>query len=360
MDQDNVVRVLEHFGVNYRLNRSGKPWIVTECLLAAFKHADPIDEAKHPGASVEISPDGLSRYVCRSTNCGASKVFLFKTIVRQLLGLLKEPTAEDVEVDRWVHAIEVDDVNARLMRTALRAEKRHQETTFVNVARSKPGVVRKAGKKIEHDEDLMDESALDKFSTELPPYVYETRGLTPETVKDWGLRYDARYGRVVIPLRRADGRLVGYAGRILPHLDVPDADGVYPPKYFNYRGMNKDRYLFGAHRWKDDRPVVLTEGQFDAIKTSQALGSGYNVGATLGSGFSDAHYSTVVAANPPIVFLFQDSDTAGVLAAKAIKPRLKNFRVVRAYPVGKDPGDMTDAAIREAIESASVKGLLGL
>jgi len=358
VDLDGVKSVLDHFGVRYRIGRSGKPWIATECLLSAFKHADPIDEARHPGASVEINPDGPSRYVCRSTNCGSGRVFLLKTIVRQLLRLLKEPTPQDVEIDRRVHAVEVDTPEAQFERAALKVEKKSESQTNLAASKATPGVIRR--KTDDREVDLLPETALDRFSTELPDYVYKDRGLTPETVKLWGLRYDKRYGRVVIPIRRADGRLVGYTGRILPELDVPSEDGHYPTKYFNYRGLNKDLYLFGAHLFTRSKPVILVEGPFDVMKTRQALGSAYNVGATLGGGFSDAHYRTVMSAMPQVVFLFQDADTAGQQIVQSIRPRLSSVVTIRVTPTGEgDPGGMPDDDIRAAFDKAISSGVFG-
>jgi hypothetical protein len=41
------------------------------------------------------------------------------------------------------------------------------------------------------------------------------RGFAPEVLEDWGLGYDTWTGRVAIPVRDADGTLVGFKGRAL-------------------------------------------------------------------------------------------------------------------------------------------------
>jgi DNA primase len=156
-----------------------------------------------------------------------------------------------------------------------------------------------------------------------------------------------------------DGKLVGVSGRILPAYDVPNRFGDHPLRYYNYCGLNKMRYLYGAHLFKRHLPVVLVEGQFDALKTSQALGDKANVGSTLGHGFSDDHRRTIASTMPDAIYLFQDDDTAGRSAAEMIASKLVGVApLLLMRPTGgKDPGAMTDEAIRQAFETA--RPLLG-
>jgi DNA primase len=179
------------------------------------------------------------------------------------------------------------------------------------------------------------------------------RGIKIETAKRWGLRYDKRLQRVVFPVRRMDGRLVGCSGRIIPSFDVPNRDGDHPLRYYNYSGLNKMRYLYGAHLFKLGNPVVVTEGQFDALKTSQALGENVNVCATLGHGFTEDHRKTIASCQPDAIYLFQDNDIAGRRAAEMVASKLHSVApLMLMRPTGgKDPGAMTDEAIQDAFKN---------
>src|SRR6185369_2310010 len=104
------------------------------------------------------------------------------------------------------------------------------------------------------------------------PYLTEERGLTLETIIDFGLGYitsdkGLMVGRVVIPIHNAKGEVVAYAGR-WPG-EPPDKD---TPKYKLPPGFKKGLELFNLDRAikeSPDKPWVIVEGFFDAIKLHQ-------------------------------------------------------------------------------------------
>jgi DNA primase len=147
-------------------------------------------------------------------------------------------------------------------------------------------------------------------------------------------------------VRRHDGKLVGMTGR---YYFYPNS----PTKYHNYAGLNKSRYLYGEHLLKHKEPIIVCEGQIDAILTWQYLG--IPTVAILGEGFGAAHAKTIAAFEPPVVYLFFDNDAAGRMAAEKVEYQLHGRVKMKLMvpPLDMDPGDMskeqTEKALKEAI-----------
>ncbi len=112
---------------------------------------------------------------------------------------------------------------------------------------------------------------LDKLQRE-HPYLIQERGLTLETVVDFGLGYSAgdkglMVGRVVIPIHNVKGELVAYAGRwpgVPPDENTPQYK--FPP---TFRKMQELFNLDRAIKEPADRPLVIVRGFFDVFKIHQ-------------------------------------------------------------------------------------------
>lgn len=183
-------------------------------------------------------------------------------------------------------------------------------------------------------------------ATAVRDYVTQTRGLTPETIRDFQLGYappgwqtlytylveqksypldlvvkagllvprpdggcyDRFRNRLIIPIRDGQGRVVGFGGRSLDGED---------PKYLNSPEtelFNKGHLLFGLDRAKEaivraDQTVVV-EGYFDAIALHQA--GLRQVVAVLGTALSAAQVKILLryTDSKQIVLNF-DADSAG-------------------------------------------------
>lgn len=97
--------------------------------------------------------------------------------------------------------------------------------------------------------------------------------------------------------------------------------------------------------------VVLVEGQIDALRVRTAMaGMGTS---TYSASVSDATIGMLRARKGGFV-LFYDDDAAGVHATARLLAELGPWRcrVVTNYFGAKDPGDMTDAQILEAVRTA--------
>jgi len=100
------------------------------------------------------------------------------------------------------------------------------------------------------------------------PYLAE-RGLTLETIVDFGVGFCAKgmmAERIAIPIHNVKGEVVAYAGR----WPGEPAEGV--SKYKLPQGFRKSQELFNIDRAikePADKPLVIVEGFFDAMKLHQ-------------------------------------------------------------------------------------------
>jgi DNA primase len=134
-----------------------------------------------------------------------------------------------------------------------------------------------------------------------------------------------------------------------------DITGDRSPKWFNYSGLNKSKYLFGGHLLKTGKPVILVEGPGDALMVHQAMGGDVGAVACMGSGLTKEHVVTIKNSCPSTVYIFADGDAAGrIMARKAVKSlKPLSLRLVQT-PFGEDPGSLSIEAIRDLIKSASI------
>ena len=208
------------------------------------------------------------------------------------------------------------------------------------------------------------ESSLARFQVPTR-YWEEDRQLSLRVIEQFGLGADPMGEYVTIPMRTANGDLLGVIKRFL------DPDATLRYKY--PKGMKKSHHLFGAWqvaKVRNAKTVVLTEGSIDAMKVWQAGWPGL---AILGSEVSEEQIKVLQALDVRRVILFFDNDRAGrectshTLGYREMRVRggvkktyhgardLRRFFSVeratykRAGP--KDPGAMTSAEIDECLTS---------
>lgn len=219
----------------------------------------------------------------------------------------------------------------------------------------------------------------------------KSRGLTPATIKEWGLGYapnqwevvsgalaakgytsdeiistglgvasdrgkqpyDRFRGRIMFPIRDITGRVIGFSGRIL---------GEGEPKYMNSPESviyQKSNVLFGMDLAKNEikkaNLAVLVEGNVDVIASHQA--GVKNVVAPLGTALTSGQISTLMRFAESAALAF-DTDLAGDAATKRgiemAEEAGLNIRVV--HLLGKDPDEMiteSPKSWREAVERAT-------
>ena len=169
-----------------------------------------------------------------------------------------------------------------------------------------------------------------------------------------GEPYDRFRNRLIVPIKNAAGRLVGFGGRTL---------GDDRAKYVNTaetERFHKGSLLFGLDKAKralrDQGKAFLVEGYFDQIA---ALAAGIeNVVASMGTALTPEQ-AKLLTRHAEEVVIGYDGDTAGEAAARRALPILlaEGLVVKRArFGSGHDPDSLRraegDAALRAAYESA--------
>lgn len=333
MNEDGVLDICDALslrsGPAYAGGDKWGPHMSISCPLACLNHGDSYDW--NTSCSISISEDEPSMAKCFSFNCGYSGSFYTMLVqaikargnTEQLIALLKniEPTEK-----------------LTLESSIARSKKRFDSL----IAKARHPVL------ATRDRDILPEARLQRFRSCVPRYAV-TRGLTIETCNAWELGYDKKNKRLVFPVRRHDGNLIGLTGRVIQsELDRLEAAGTPIAKYHNYAGLDKSQYLFGEHMIKRGEPVVIVEGQIDAILVWQYLG--LSAVAPLGEGFSRTHVRTICSFEPPVVYLFPDNDAAGKLAAEKFEYALHGRVPLKLMlpPELMDPGDMNKLEMEDA------------
>ena len=185
------------------------------------------------------------------------------------------------------------------------------------------------------------------------PYLTEQRGLTPETIVDFGIGYCSKgmmADRIAIPIHNVKGEVVAYAGRFVG--EPPEGT----PKYKLPLGFRKSQELFNLDRAikePADKPLLIVEGFFDAMKIHD---HGYRkvvaiMGATLSGTQEELIRQHTTSASHVIVML--DENEAGKAGREDIAGRLAKFCYVRVHSFPKpdmEPEHLTDVELADIVE----------
>lgn len=190
----------------------------------------------------------------------------------------------------------------------------------------------------------IDESVLAQFDSAPHAYMLD-RGFTPEIIRFFDIRYaesGEMAGRVVVPVRDEEGRLVGLSGRLVTN-DPKKAEKMGKWKHmFDFASGN---VLFGLDKAKPhivtNKSMVLTEGPFDVMRAVQY--GLRNVCATFGVNILPEQVDLVIQ-NTSEVYLAYDGDKRGREGAERVYDKLSKFADVKfmVLPEGKDVADLTD------------------
>jgi DNA primase len=190
---------------------------------------------------------------------------------------------------------------------------------------------------------------LDKLVRE-HPYLITERGLTLETIVDFGVGYCAKgmmAERIAIPIHNPEGNVVAYAGRF------PGEPAEGTSKYKLPQGFRKSLELFNIDRAKKepaDKPLVIVEGFFGCMKLHQ-FGC-RKVVALMGSTMSAAQEELIKSHTDrhSQVIVILDEDEAGRAGREDIAVRLANFVFVKVHTFnveGQQPEDMSAEEIAD-------------
>jgi DNA primase len=181
------------------------------------------------------------------------------------------------------------------------------------------------------------------------PYLL-SRGFDKQTIGHFGLGFCSRgllKDRVAIPLHNHDGKLIGYAGRVVDDATISEENPRYrfpskrerDGKTFEFR---KSRFLYNGFRIKapvDD--LIVVEG-FASVWWLHQSGLPQVV-ATMGADCSDRQLELIAALVNPggRVWFMPDGDEAGNRYAGSFLHQISPHRFVRwvKLDTGKQPTD---------------------
>lgn len=340
MDLDGILHICDLLGLGYSSPRDGTedrgPQVSVSCPLAGkvidgIRFHQDIYDSNH-SCSVKIVADGPSLVRCFSGYCGFQGTWL-----RLLQRSLEQDERPEVKtLLEEISKTETLTLDAKVIRNRKIIEKTINDQL-----------------ELDFDKDVLPETYWDNFRNKVPKYAL-SRGITIETCKKWDLGFDKLGSRLVFPVRRRDGKLVGMQGR--------DITGKAERKHHNYEGFKKEKYLLGAHLLEEGKPIIVVEGAVGAVKVYQAVYPEACVVAPLGEGFSKWHADTIADANPPYICIFTDGDAAGRAIASKIEYQLHGRFPIKLMECptdidenGKkiwDPGNMPDSQILELFHNA--------
>lgn len=187
-------------------------------------------------------------------------------------------------------------------------------------------------------------------------YIYG-RGFTKPSLVEWRVGYDYLTDRVTIPVFDVEGRLVGVKGRAWDgrepkyHVQGDLANG--PPR-FGFSPYDPKSVVFGLHRARGCRTVVLGEGELNAVACHQA---GVERPAALGmSHMTVAHRDLVIREADEAVLIFDDDDAGRSCTRQAVALLEPYIKVRVAGSHEHDPAELVrlgrGAEVLELVASA--------
>lgn len=183
-------------------------------------------------------------------------------------------------------------------------------------------------------------------STEIPMDAYMATGIV--RIKGSEL-FDIFRGRIVIPIRDANSKIIGFGGRTIE-------EGAMP-KYVNSPEspvFSKGSVLFGIDLTKkaivERDEVFVVEGYFDLI--SLYLSGLTNVVATLGTSVTEEQLKRLRTLTENVNFML-DPDDAGLKSALRLIPLVSEMEInasIVILPKGYDPDSFVREKGYEALE----------
>ena len=188
------------------------------------------------------------------------------------------------------------------------------------------------------------------------PYL-RNRGFAPETIAHFGLGVSSRgllKDRLAIPLHDHEGKLVGYAGRVVDDVKITEDNPRYRfPSKRERDGkiieFHKSLFLYNGYRMMAPlNDLVVVEG-FASVWWLNQNGQ-QNVVAAMGADCSEKQAELIVALvkSTGRVWVLPDGDEAGRRFAQSVLLQASPYRFVRWIKIdeGKQPTDLSAEQLR--------------
>lgn len=188
------------------------------------------------------------------------------------------------------------------------------------------------------------------------PYL-RGRGFSDKTIEHFGIGYAARglfKQRIAIPLHDADGRLIGYAGRVVDDSLISEDMPRYkfPPKRERDGTIHEFRkmlFLYNGFRMKGPLDELIVVEGFTSVWWLHQCELTHVV-ATMGADCSDKQAELIVSLVKPTgrVWIMPDGDEAGERCAESLLRKISPHRFVRWVKLrkGEQPTDVTLGNLR--------------
>ena len=183
------------------------------------------------------------------------------------------------------------------------------------------------------------------------PYLFG-RGFTAETIEHFGLGFCSRgmlKDRIAIPLHDAEGKLVGYAGRVVDDRAITEDNPRYrfpgarerDGKFFEFR---KTLFLYNGFRLRNPLDDLVLVESFTSVWWLTQNQIPHVVGA-MGADCSDEQAVLISKLVKPEgrVWIISDGDAAGERLALSVLSKVSLHRFVRWVKCehGKQPTDLS-------------------
>jgi DNA primase len=191
----------------------------------------------------------------------------------------------------------------------------------------------------------------------IPNALFQSCGLG--FVDSTGQQRDMFAGRLIFPIFDDKGQVVAFGGRVLPGIELRDAEGAKYKNSPETKYYRKRRTLYGLNLSKSEivrnQLAIICEGYTDVIAFHK-VGLPLAI-ATCGTALTEEHLDRLKNYSRNIVLAF-DGDKAGQSATERIYEWEKKFSLavkVAKFPAGEDPASLSLSApeeLKKAIEEA--------
>lgn len=223
---------------------------------------------------------------------------------------------------------------------------REPETTFWNEVESSLGSGEAPIKNIrrniildEHEADRRtewdDDEGLDYFIS---------RGFTLKTIREFKIGYDIISDRISIPIRDPHGNLIGFKGRAYKP-DMMPRYKILGGVEYGFEPYEANRALFNSDKVHDNLPVIVCEGELNALKIHQY---GFHNAVGISGKILSSWQASLLTSMTSHVTLIFDEDYDALKAAEKLESI--NVRIVGARE--KDPADMDADEVEWELQNA--------
>lgn len=327
MNKHNVQRFLQALGCESV--REGEKWINAKCPLAPYTHGQGKD--RRPSFGISVS-EGRSLYHC----------FSCTTESRSLMHLIHRLHCATGEYPK-----ELSDLLIRLENWQ-EIEKSEVKDVWEEAPEPLP---------------LFPQELLDLFpllmesdtkeAEQAKKYLCYERGIDPDVMRLFGLRYDTDPVSVIFPFTNSAGELCVLRRRAIANkfIETISVEG--------FPTLKSTGAWFGLHLCSNKKPLILVEAEIDALRLASV---GYDAIASGGTSVTQSQVRSLLA--PSILVAF-DADDAGRKGTQRIVKALGGVAIVSVVDwnsIGlKDPTDRpggkelaTKEELKVAIEEAGL------